>query len=242
MFDGQHSPFHAIPSLRRPVRRVVTLATAGGFLLLVMTTAVVIGAVGADAATPCPPGQSPVAGQALKNIDTSLGCNNTSGAATNPATGWLAIRLPQGATTAAMQDIFLGGTSPYTGAYTATFTNCVGGTATPGNYHLPAIAGDVSSNWITAIPGNTIECQYTVAYTGTPPNGVTTLQNFARFANIIGAPAGIDAISPVVQTFGSPLVPEVPLVALLPVVGVLALVVFLGLRRRSRIQPPVVSQ
>lgn len=211
-----------------------TLLRTGVTALFAVSMLGVAGPVPASAAVACTPPGVPANGVAVKNIDTTLGCNNPSGNATNPATGWITVHMPVPVPQANVFDWFTGGPggAPYVGNYTATFV-CQGGSATPGNYSFDGTTFSGSPSLWTTGAGGAMSCQYTVTFLGTPPAGVTTLQNNAQF--LLGGGGLLTATSPVVLTFAAPAVPEVPLTIALPVLGVAIVAAFLAWsRRRAR--------
>ncbi len=204
---------------------------ATGSLLIGMAGGAVVGAVGASAASCAPPGTPPGV-SALKNIDTSLGCDNPGGTATNPATGWITVNFPMSNQLWLMDTFAPGpGATSYPGNYQATFTNCIGGTATPGGWSAPG--GGTLSLWTAPTLGGTVSCQYSVAYAGTAIGPTSSLANLAQFyttptASVLYA----TAYSAIVHAFGAPLVPEVRFAALLPLAGIVTFGVLIGFNRR----------
>ena len=188
------------------------------------------GPVPASAAVACPPPPLPPPGAAAKNIDTTLGCNDPSGNATNPATGWITVTWPAGVNQANVFDWFTAfpGGAPYVGSYASTFA-CQPGTATPGNYFFNGSAPSGTPSHLTAA-GLATSCQYAVTFIGTPPAGVTTLQNNLQV--VFASGLTVMATSAVVLAVAPPVVPEVPLAIALPIVGGVIAAVFLGWSRR----------
>ncbi len=225
------------PKARAALRRF----SAGAILLSFLAVGAAVAATPAAAQTaqPCTAPTAPAAGAIAKNIDTTQGCDVSTGAASNPTTGYFAVTMPtgiSGTNPGTLYDAFQEGMTVFNGTYTLTFSNCVGGTATGGTYtvsnnSISGAGGNVTAN--TA--GGTVSCAYSVAYSGQPPSG-TTLRNLIQLTFANGQT--VAAASPAVQRFAAAEIPEAPIAVLLPVVGVLAGGVVLIVRRR-RSQPLV---
>lgn len=215
---------------------VLRRISAAGLLLSTLAVGAVLTAAPAQGqVAACAAPTAPAEGAMAKNIDTTLGCDNPDGAATNPATGYFAINMPATTTTAGLIDYFQGGGQTFFGTYTLTFSNCAGGSATGGTYTLsdPASPGGGFTGQPGAVtadtPGGTVSCAYSVSYSGTPPAGAT-LTNRIQTAD--QSPMG--ASSATVQRFAAADIPEAPIAILLPAAGALAGGVLLVRRRRSQ--------
>jgi hypothetical protein len=127
----------------------------------------------------------------------------------------------------------------YKGTYAIIFSNCTGGT---GNGSVETI----SSNGVypggpppnnTSPPtyrasGSSVSCDYSIAFSGTAPAGtIASLKNDVWV--LVGGTLVAQTAGPsVTPPFGSPVVPEVGLLVLLPLAGLLLLGIGVAYRRR----------
>jgi len=236
--------------VRSPWRR--RLAVLGGALLAVPGAVLVTAAPAAAQTQACTAPPPPSPGALAKNIDTSLGCDATDGAAGNPATGFISLTMPEGSNTIepdGLYDYFFavsGGVfEGFGGTYALTFSNCTGGTGSGATYLLESSGGGgglapagPGANMSSTTAGGTVSCAYSVSYAGTPPAGTRVSNGVTAILDPITLVHGESAE---VQRFGAAEVPEAPLAIMLPAVGGLAVLGMVLLRRRRRAEPTPAS-
>jgi hypothetical protein len=169
-----------------------------------------------------------------KNINTSLGCDDASGAATDPATGYITVAMPSGVTTATLIDVFRPQPAPhdyYDGSYVANFSGCTGGTATDASYTVsaspptyptpPGTSGTLPT--VTAsTAGGTVSCAYSISVTGSPPQAtIVSVVNaaFITFSNDAKTHVATISVKPFTEIPPGGTIPEVPWVPALVLLG-----------------------
>ncbi len=242
---GRHPPI---------VRRLILKCLVG---LGLVASATLEASIAADAAV-CTAPPAPAPGSAFTNINTTTeNCDDTRGNATDPATGFIAITMPSGITTATVTDAFQGLSEEgqpdlfFIGQYTIRLSRCTGGTATGGSYTTvastgaypgspsgsqpPAIfSGGTLPTVIAEMAGGTVICAYVITVNSTAPSETITSVRNDLWINFIGD--GTTAIASVsVKPFGFSPVPEAPQPILLPLAA-LAIFgsAFLLMSRRAR--------
>jgi hypothetical protein len=175
---------------------------------------------------------------------TSLGGTTSS---PTPMTGNLSLSATTAGTTYTLVDAFQAlpnGPAAnkdryYQGTYTFSFSNCTGGTATGGAETIgsggvyPGGPPPTNSNPPSYhATGTSVSCDYSIAFSGTAPAGTIVSVKNDVWVLVGGTFATQTASNSVTPPFGSPVVPEVGLPALLPLAGLLLLGIVVAHRRR----------
>lgn len=163
--------------------RTSTALLAGGAIAAVAGLATLMFGTATAGATVTTCAAAPAgAGEINKNVDTTLGCDQSDGTMGMPATGWMTVHMPGGVSTATGADVFeanvRGGGHPYyAGSYVLSFTTVAGGTATGGTYSMapttvtypddPPVAHALS--FTASAPGGVVTAQYSLSFTGSEP-------------------------------------------------------------------------